>query len=303
MPLRILVLPLVLILIPLTARAEPPQIGGAWDLEVWKDQQANASWSGPPPNGYWSVGEPRWFVAARPELGTPYAKPYLSAGYGMPHWLWVGVDVNAIFTLEMAQAYAGVRAATPLLDLAFGVRDTWSYEKRFLDPAPSYTRGDVLGGPGERARYWAWEAEGLAILPLPYAAIVANAIVCRTLDVPEGVYLYDESYRAIVAKPLFVTARLALVARFFKEYSVRLGVLGEHVFETGRAEPVWRVGPVTSIQITDHLELMAGVTLAVSSPDALGLALGAYGTAGLRWRWASEETKPEAPWEGRFIPW
>ena len=84
-------------------------------------------------------------------------------------------------------------------------------------PAPRFTRDDVIDGPGERSRYWAWEAEGVGILPLPYAGIVANVIVVRTLDVPDDVYVFDESYRAIVAKPLFVTLRLAAVARFLGE--------------------------------------------------------------------------------------
>ena len=258
-----------------------------------------------PENGYWSVGKPRLFFAARPEVGTPYAKPYVSLGYGMPHWLWLGVDVNAIVTLEMTQAYAGLRAASPILDLAIGLRDTWSFDKHFMLPVPGqrFTRSDVLEGPGERSRYWAWEAEGVGVLPLPHAGIVANVIVVRTLDVPDDHYVYDESYRAIVAKPLFVTARLAAVARFFNEDSVRVGVLTEHVFETGRPEPVWRVGPIASVQITDHLEGMAGVTFAVASPDDLGLSLGTYGIAGVRWRWATGEANPEAPWQGRFIPW
>jgi len=303
MSLRRLVWTLVSLLAPSTALAESIDIGVPWDSEQWESEQANAEWSGPPKNGYWSVGRPRWFLAARPEVGTPYAKPYLSAGYGMPHWLWLGVDVNAILTLEMAQAYAGVRASSPVLDVALGIRDTWSFDKRFLPPGPRFTRSDVLDEQGARARYWALEGEAVGIVPLPYAGLIANVIVVRTLDVPEDRYIYDESYRAIVAKPLFVTLRLAAVARFFQEYSVRAGVLTEHVFETGRDEPVWRVGPVASVQITDHLEAMAGVTLAVAGPDDLGLALGAYGTAGLRWRWATEEEKPEAPWQGRFIPW
>lgn len=275
------------------------------DSEALENEGAKGGAEDRPENGYWSVGRPRWFLAARPELGTPYAKPYISLGYGMPHWLWLGVDVNAIVTLEMAQAYAGVRAASPILDLAFGIRDTWSFDKNFMLPVPGqrYTRGDVLDGPGDRARYWAWEAEAVGVIPLPYAGLVANVIVVRTLDVPEDRYVYDESYRAIVAKPLFVTLRFAAVARFLNEYAVRVGVLTEHVFETGRPEPIWRVGPIASVMITDHLEAMAGVTMAVASPDDLGLALSTYGIAGVRWRWATGEAKPEAPWEGRFIPW
>lgn len=285
-----------LLLISLCARAhaEPPATGSAGD----KDATAAR-----PENGYWSEGEPRFFVAARPELGTPYAKPYVSAGYGLPHWIWVGVDVNAIITLEMAQAYAGVRAATPILDLAFGVRDTWSFEKRFIWPASHFTIEDVMHGPSDVARYWAWEAEAVAVAPLPHSALVADFIAVRTLDVPRDRFVYDESYRVVVAKPLFLTMRLAAVARFLEEDSLRIGVLTEHVFETGRERPTWRVGPIASLQLTDHLEAMAGVTFAVSSPDDLGLSLGTYGIAGVRWRWASGERDPEPPWGGDFIPW
>jgi hypothetical protein len=254
-------------------------------------------------NGYWSEGTPRVFVAARPELGTPYAKPYVSLGYGMPHWIWAGIDVNAIITLEMVQAYAGLRAATPILDLAFGVRDTWSFDKGFILPERHLTRADLLDGPGERARYWAWEAEAVGIIPLPHAGLVADLIIVRTLDVPRGRYLYDESYRAVIADPMFATLRLAAVARFLRQDALRVGVLTEHVFETGREQGVWRLGPIGSLQLTDHLEAMAGVTFAVASPDALGLSLSTYGIAGLRWRWASGERDPQAPWRGRFIPW
>jgi len=42
--------------------------------------------------------------------------------------------------------------------------------------------------------------------------------------------------------------------------------------------------------------------MAVYSPDDLGLALGAYGVAGLRYQWATGERAPKAPWAGHFIP-
>jgi hypothetical protein len=281
-----------------TAVAEPPTTRPAGDAGDGSGKGKDR-----PENGYWSVGKPRFFVAARPELGTPYAKPYVSAGYGMPHWIWVGVDVNAIFTLEMAQAYAGLRAATPIFDLAFGVRDTWSFSKTLMVPERSFTADDVSNGPGGLARYWAWEAEAVAVAPLPHSALVADFIVVRTLDVPRDRFLYEESYRAIISKPLFLTIRFAAVVRFLAEDSLRIGVLTEHVFETGRDRPVWRVGPIASMQLTDHLEAMAGVTLAVYSPDDLGIGLGSYGIAGVRWRWASGEDDPQPPWRGNFIPW
>jgi hypothetical protein len=47
---------------------------------------------------------------------------------------------------------------------------------------------------------------------------------------------------------------------------------------------------------------MGTLTLAAYSPDDLGLALGAYGVAGLRYQWATGESAPKAPWAGPFIP-
>lgn len=255
-----------------------------------------------PENGYWSVGEPRWFVSTKSDLGTPYIKPYFSAGYGLPLFIWGGVDVNSITTMEFTQVYAGIRAATPVLDLAFGFRDTLSFGKPFLAPKPSFTRSDVLDAPGPGARYWAWEAEAVGILPLPHAAIVADFIMVRTLDVPDGKYLYEESYRAVVAKPFYAVLRTAAVARVLRDGALKFGPLFEYVFATGRDADVYRLGPAVSLELTDHLEAQGAVTFAVSSPDTLGLTLGTYGVAGVRYRWATGERSPKLPWEGELIP-
>jgi hypothetical protein len=210
--------------------------------------------------------------------------------------------VNAITTLEFAQAYAGVRASSPILDLAFGVRDTASFGKPFLVPRSSFGREDVLEATGSGARYWAWEAEVVAVAPLPYSALLLDFIAVRTLDVPEGSYLYEESYRAVVAKPLFAVLRVAAVARLLREDALKVGVLSEVVFASGRAKEVVRIGPAGALALTDHLEALGTLTLAVSGPDTLGLALGAYGVAGLRYRWATGEPEPKAPWRGSFVP-
>lgn len=255
-----------------------------------------------PTYGYFSNGEPRWFVSTRSDLGTPYLKPYFSAGYGIPHWLWLGMDLNAILTAEIAQVYTGVRVAAPVLDIAFGVRDTWSFQKRFLPPKASYTRSDVFDRSRPRSRYWAWELEVFGAVPLPHSALVGNFVLVRTLDVPRDTYVYDESYRAIVADPMFAVMRVAAVARLLHEGSLKVGPLLEHVFETGRPGGVFRLGPAVALQLTDHLEAAAALTLPLSSPDRLGLSLGSYGTACLRYRWATGESKPEWPWGGDIIP-
>jgi hypothetical protein len=255
----------------------------------------------PSVNGYWSEGEPRPFVSGKVDLGIPYVKPGISLGYGMPHWLWLGVDVNAISTLEFAQTYIGARAASPILDLAFGSRDTWSFGKTFLT-LPPFTRDHGLSLQTRTARYWAWEAEAVASLPLPHSAVVADFILVHLLDVPKGMFVYDESYRVVVKDPVFYVARMAAVARLLDQDALKVGVLAVHVFGTGRGRGVWQLGPAAALQLTDHLEVVAALALQVSGPDSLGLSLGAYGVAGLRYRWASGEKSPKLPWSGPLIP-
>jgi hypothetical protein len=254
-----------------------------------------------PANGYWSEGEARWFVSSKTDLGGVYAKPYVSVGYGLPHWIWVGADLNAITTLEFGQAYAGARASSPILDFAFGVRDTYSYAKTFLDPQVTFVADDV-SRPGRNARYWAWEAEGVAIAPLPYSAILVNYVAVGTLDVPEDRYFYDESYRLIVGSSFFQVFRAAFVLRFLGEESLKIGVLTELITSTGRSRSVFRMGPAAALQVTDHVEMLGTLSVALASPDRLGLALGAYGVAGFRYRWATGERAPTWPWKGLRVP-
>jgi hypothetical protein len=95
---------------------------------------------------------------------------------------------------------------------------------------------------------------------------------------------------------------LAPVARLLPESALKVGVLTEYLFSTGRDKPVFRVGPVAALQLTDHLEALATLSMAVYGPDSLGLAMGAYGLAGLRYRWATGEPDPKLPWKGSFVP-
>jgi hypothetical protein len=255
-----------------------------------------------PENGYWSEGDWRFFVASRNELGLPYMKPYFSAGYGLPHWIWAGVDLNAIITMEVLEIFGGLRLATPVFDVSFGVRPNWSFNKPFLPKQARYTSSDVWNAPGGLARYWAAELDALALVPLPYSALGVNFVMVHTWDTPPNSALYEESYRLITHTATFYMLRFVALARILNESSLRFGVLAEYGFGTGRGQGVWRAGPVVSAQLTDHLQFNAGVTLKIDSPDQLGLTLGAFGTAGFRYQWATGERRPELPWKGDLIP-
>lgn len=255
-----------------------------------------------PANGYWSEGVPRLFVSTKTEIGVPYAKPYFSVGYGLPHWIWAGLDVNVIITTSVVEIYGGARLATPVFDVAFAIRQNWSTAKPFLVPQTSYRHDDVTEAPGRAARYLALEGEVVGVLPLPHAALAVDFVMVNVLDMPSDRYLYEESYRLITKNPLFFVLRGLAAVRLLPENSLLVGVLAEYGFSTGRGTPVLRVGPVVMLQITDHLQLNLGVTLKAISPDHLGLALGAYGVAGLRFTWASGERRPKFPWQEDIIP-
>lgn len=277
------------------AQAEP--VEGARAGEAPQDSAESSR----PENGYWSVGEPRWFVSTKTDLGL-YFKPYFSAGYGMPHWLWAGIDVNAISTNEVGQVYAGVRLASPVFDVAFGMRDTYSYGKPFLEPRASYSLDQVSNAPGPNARYWAWEAEVVGFVPLPHSAIMLDFIAVGVLDAPQDRSMYEESYRLVIGDSSYMIWRAATVARLLREDALKVGLLYEWLVGTGRDQNLFRMGPAGSLQLTDHLEVVGALSVVVHSPDTLGLFLGSYGLAGLRYRWATGERAPELPWRGALIP-
>jgi hypothetical protein len=267
-----------------------------------EDAPAGTAQGSRPENGYWSVGEPRWFLSTKSDLGL-YAKPYFSAGYGIPHWIWAGLDVNAITTSEVGQVYAGVRAASPVFDVAFGFRDTYSYSRPFLAPRASFSADQLSNAAGPNAHYWAWEAEAVGFVPLPYSAIMLDFIAVGVLDAPRDRYLYEESYRLVIGDPNYIVWRAATVARILREDALKVGLLYEWLVATGRDQNVFRMGPAASLQLTDHLEAVGTLSVVVHSPDALGIFLGSYGLAGLRYRWATGERAPELPWRGATIPW
>jgi hypothetical protein len=160
----------------------------------------------------------------------------------------------------------------------------------------------VFNAPGQLARYWAAELDAVAIVPLPYSAVGVNFVMVHTWDTPPNSALYEESYRLITHTRTFYVLRAVALARILNESALRFGVLAEYGFGTGRHSGVLRLGPVVSVQLTDHLQFNAGVTLKAASPDQLGLTLGAFGTAGFRYQWATGERRPELPWKGEFIP-
>ena len=244
---------------------------------------------------YWADGAPRLFVSSRIDAGFGYGKAQLAAGYGKPYWMWIGVEAFPITTYEFAAFYAGLRAYLPFADLALGVRDNYSYKFGWLDPKEHHDGPEVRDRHGDRARYLAWEAvlSGGAPVPLGYA--LWEATVDVVTDAPPNVHLYEESIRAVMKPPKIVMTRLGYLLAFGRNDFIKVGVLGEAIFLPGRASNVLRIGPVGSINLTDHLEALGVVTFAVKSPDTLDTVLGGWAILGLRYKWATGDKLPRFP--------
>ncbi|MGZ3473050.1 MAG: hypothetical protein ACXWUG_01275 [Polyangiales bacterium] len=246
------------------------------------------------PLSYWEPGDFRPFVSTRIDASLNFAKGNIAVGYGKPHWIWIGVEGFALTTTEFTAAYAGVRASTPVLDIAYGVRDNRSYFRNFLVPAEHHTLEDRRADIYPRQRYLATELEisGLGPVLGGYAIWAVN--IDRILDAPQGVHIYEESLRAVARKWL-VSTRIGYVYPFGPDGMVKAGVMGEYVALPDRPSNVLRLGPATVLTITEHLEMLFLLCLPVASPDSLGIAAGTYAVLSLRYRWATGERNPHFP--------
>ena len=228
----------------------------------------------------------------------------LFSGYGLPHWIWAGVDLNLITTGEFTQVYGGVRADVARARLRLWRAATRGLSaKPFLAPKATFNRARRSQCPGSEITLLGVGSGGRRRRASPHSAILVDFILDAHARRARAEAICTKN-RIVPSLPIRCTAilRVAAVARVMREGALKFGPLVEHVFATGRDAPITRVGPAGALQLTDHLELNAALTLAVSSPDSLGLSLGAYGVAGLRYRWATGERAPKWPWQGELVP-
>ncbi len=243
----------------------------------------------------WDQGNARPFVAARIDVGPTYGKTLVALGYGKPHWMWAGVEAFPILTSDFEALYAGARASLPFFDVAFGWRQNRSFTHGPLTPSTHYSSSDVDASSGARSRYLAWELEVSGLAPVLHGFAVFAVNVDKVLDAPPGTFLYEESTRVVISPPWVISTRLGWVYSFGESGTLKAGAVGELVVVPGRPSNVVRVGPAFVYTLTEHLELLGFLAVAVKSPDDLGLVLGAFGTGGLRYKWATGEQRPAFP--------
>ena len=145
---------------PASARAAPPALARRRQRHAASCMldKAHAQCSSPPSTRSIPTIDPRTAIGRRVRRAGSSRKRARSArrtrsrtlvGYGLPHWIWTGIDVNAIITTSVLEVYggrahhlhAGVRRRVR-------IRDNWSFDKPFLNPKSSYTYDDVFNQAG-----------------------------------------------------------------------------------------------------------------------------------------------------------
>ncbi|HSI04433.1 MAG TPA: hypothetical protein VLC93_08160, partial [Myxococcota bacterium] len=75
----------------------------------------------------WKTGRRRLFAATTTDLGYIYLRPRLALGYGAPHYRWMGVEINPIFSRQGVGGWGGVRFALPYIDIRAGARAFYAF--------------------------------------------------------------------------------------------------------------------------------------------------------------------------------
>jgi hypothetical protein len=229
----------------------------------------------------WSVGPPRWFVAAEGNVGA-VVNGHLEVGYGQPHGTWVGAEALALSTVDFGAAYAGVRGKLPFLDLTAGLRRSRSYDHPFLPVQDRYAAID--GSPGAGVVSLDLSATAYAPVPLGYAMLWVDVI--RPLGLGPDRRYFEEYERAVVGVGTTVAARLTWFAALAHD-RVLVGPTVEHLWLGGRDVGLWRIGAAVSYTISPRWQVNAILTSPVAGRDDLGWFDALWGTATVSYRWAT----------------
>ncbi|MET0342781.1 MAG: hypothetical protein ABW252_17370 [Polyangiales bacterium] len=238
------------------------------------------------PRDYWSSEPIRPFLGAVIDAGSS-VRARMLAGYGRPHWTWAGLELEAATTTDVALAAVRARVALVVADVGLAYRVSRSYRHTWVAREQGYSDGDLEGRP--RARYRSLDLDVWGVVPIPHSLLQWEVEAVRLYGVPRGVDVYEEWLRAPVRPPWSLATRLAYAYTFLNERA-SAGLMLEWLWLGQRAGGgLTRIGPLLGYAFTPHWEVNVLLTTPVHSPDDLTLFTGLYGTARVRWRFATGE--------------
>lgn len=237
----------------------------------------------------WNEGQPRAFLATTLDVGWVYVRPRASFGWGKPFNTWFGLDVNPVFAGQGMAFYGGLRLALPRFDIRVGPRYLFAFNREYLKPQDSYDRMDLSSTAGDPARIVTYEAEAEFSIPAGPGDFIGLASGSYVTNIPDGMYVFEETLRIVVNPPWVWRARAGYVLRFgsYDQHSIGLVVDGLDVPKREDSKTV-RFGPLVRILLSRHVEVRGSFVPTIYSQDKLGIIGGDFTELGFRYRWATE---------------
>ncbi len=240
----------------------------------------------------WRGGPARPFVSSAVDVGFRYFRPRVSAGYGLPHDTWGGVDANPIVSPAAIGAYGGVRLAVPIVDLRAGARFFHGLRRSFLPIRHAYDREAIeFRGEGD-VEYVAWEAEASIDVPAGPVLFLSETSVSWAPGIPDDRYVFLESVRVVADDGWVGRQRVGVGIRLAERGALLAAAVAEVVRVPGRDLDVWRGGVLLRFRLFDDLELRGNFVPVLVSRDSLGMVGGDFAHLGIRWLWATEAPGP-----------
>jgi hypothetical protein len=244
---------------------------------------------------YWGAAPERPFVAAVFETAGIAARTELNLGYGKPHHLWAGVEVNSQLAVRGFSQSIAVRATAPFGTMRFGPRFVSMVNQVFVPETDVVTRIMLDADEGKRLRYLALDGEANFAIPLPVGSLGLGLGAYGFFSVPNDQYFLEDNLRVVVGGRFAGRARATYLIGVGDPDTLRIGGLAEVLINPHREMVNVRLGPAIVVSLTHHLEAVGVAALSVFNPDEIGLAGADLGQIGMRYRWATGDLWPEFP--------
>jgi len=237
----------------------------------------------------WGTLPARRFWATTVDVGFVYLRPRLSFGYGRPFTEWIGLDANPIATTNGLGLYGGGRIEIPHMDLRVGPRYFSSFSHTYQPTQASYSRLDIEGNSGAKARTLTYEAELDLSFGMGPGVLLLRGSASYVTGVPKGESVFEETLHVMVDPPWVWRTRLAYVFTFGSRDQHSLGPAVDVLDVPKRGgTPTIRVGPILRLALSRRVDVRGSFIATVRSPDSIGLVGGDFTELGVRYRWATE---------------
>ncbi|MFK7986887.1 MAG: hypothetical protein AB8I08_12755 [Sandaracinaceae bacterium] len=280
---------------------------GLTELESVARSREDAAVPEPPAAGevgeipFW--GNPRLFVSGILDVGFLFLQPRFHAGYGVPHELWLGLELDPIISGSGIGVYGGIRGEIPYADLRIGARYRFNWTRSFLESLDGYDHIQLRDRVGPNANYLSAEAQLSFDIPIESTDLVGEITATYVVPFEEGFSIYEDTLRIIVVAPSWIWS-VGIGWRFSfgpnEAFSIEPGVelthlvgrdaaLGAPAGAASQEAPfVLRAGLRASIRMWPDLSVRLTAMPAIVSPDSLGGAGGHSFLLGIRYRWATD---------------